>query len=63
MEDKIEIGDYGKGSFKYEKKGFKGGLTAMGIIKDMDGKYLLFEDNDGFNYLVKKDKFEFEKEK
>ena len=59
--DKLEIGDFGEASFKYDKKGFKGGLTAFGTIKDMDGKYLIFEDNDGYIYLVRKDKFVFEK--
>ena len=62
MADKYEIGDYGEASFKYEKKGFKGGVTAVGTIKDMDGKYLIFEDNDGYCYLVRKDKFNFEKQ-
>ena len=62
MAEKLEIGDYGKASFKYSKKGFEGGLTAYGTIKDMDGKYLIFEDNDGYNYLVRKDKFVFNKE-
>jgi hypothetical protein len=63
MDDKIEIGDTGEASFKYEKKGFKGGLTAHGTIKDIDGKFVLFVDNDDFPYLVRKDKFLFVKEK
>jgi hypothetical protein len=61
MNTKLKIGDFGKASFKYDKKGFKGGLIAYGTIKDMDGKYLIFEDNDGYIYLVQKNKFEFEK--
>ena len=62
MEDKLVIGDFGEGSFKFTKKGFNGGITAYGTIKDIDGKYLIFEDNDGFPYLVKKDKFNFKKD-
>lgn len=60
--NEYKIGDYGQASFKFDKKGFKGGITAYGTIKDINGKYLLFEDNDGFPYLVKKEKFNFTKD-
>ncbi len=59
--DEIKIGDYGEASFRYEKKGFKGHITAFGTIKDIDGRYLLFEDNDSYPYLVRKDKIKFVK--
>lgn len=62
MGDKYQIGDQGFGSFKFEKKGFKGGVTAFGTIKDIDGKYVLFVDADDFPYLVRKEKFNFTKE-
>jgi len=62
MSDKFEIGMTGEGRFRYERKGFHGYIRAFGKILDIDGRYLLFEDNDGFPYLVRKDKFEFTKE-
>lgn len=61
MDNELKIGDFGEASFKFEKKGFKGGVTAYGTIKDMDGKYILFVDNDEIPYLVRKDKFLFTK--
>jgi hypothetical protein len=59
--NELKVGDYDEAHFKYEKKKFKGGVTCYGEIKDMDGKYVLFVDNDEFPYLVRKDKFLFVK--
>lgn len=58
--NEYKIGDFGEGSFKYEKRGFKGDITAYGFIRDIDGKYILFEDNDNYPYLIRKDRFNFE---
>jgi glutamate racemase len=58
----LKINDFGEASFKYEKKGFKGGITAHGTIKDIDGKYILFVDTEDFPYLVRKDKFNLQEE-
>jgi hypothetical protein len=60
--EELEIGKFGEASFKYEKKGFKGGVTAHGTIKDIDGKFILFVDTEDFPYLVRKDKFTFKVE-
>jgi len=57
----MEIGDYGKAKFPIEKKGFKGGIVAYGVIKSIEKKYILFEDNDGFPYLIERKDFEFKK--
>ena len=56
------IGDTGKASFKYQKKDFKGGVTANGTIRAVEIDYVMFEDNDGYLYLVKRDEFNFEKD-
>jgi len=63
MEEKLEIGDFGQAHFPFEKKDFKGGIRAFGKIVDLDGKYVLFVDNEDYPYLVRKDKFEFIKQK
>jgi hypothetical protein len=62
MGEKYNIGDTGTASFKFTKKGFNGGITAHGTIRDMDGKYVLFVDSDEYPYLVRKEKFNFEKD-
>jgi len=54
-------GDFGRAKFPQEKKGFIGGIDAYGFIKSMDKGYVLFEDNDGFPYLVNKKDFQFTK--
>jgi hypothetical protein len=61
MGDNYEVGDFGEASFKFTKKGFEGGVKAFGTVRDIDGKYVLFIDNDDFPYLIKKDKFSFKK--
>jgi hypothetical protein len=58
--NEYQIGNFGLAKFTIDKKGFKGLMECYGKIKDIDGKYLLFEDNDGYNYLIRKDKFTFE---
>jgi hypothetical protein len=58
----LEIGMFGEASFKYEKKGFKGGITAFGKIIDLDKKLVWFQDNDGYEYLVRRDKFNFKED-
>jgi hypothetical protein len=61
MENKLEVGSEGEASFKYEKHGFKGGITAHGIVKYFDNDIVLFVDYDKIPYLVKRDKFQFKK--
>ena len=62
MPDDFKIGMFGRATFRIEKGKFKGGITANGNIKDMEGGYVLFVDNDDYPYLVniKKDNFVFE---
>ena len=55
-----KIGDFGLAKFAIDKKGFKGPIETYGRIKDIDGKYILFVDNDEFPYLIRRDKFIFE---
>ena len=56
-----DVNDWGEVSLKFEKKGFKGGVNCYGTIKSVEKKYVLFEDHDGFLYLVEKKNFKFEK--
>ena len=53
-------GDFGIASFKYIKKGFKGGVMAYGQIKIVEKKVVLFED-DCQEYIVEKKNFTFKK--
>lgn len=53
------INDTGEADFNYTKKGFKGHFNGFGKIIDIDARYVLFEDHDGFDYLVKKKDFTF----
>ena len=41
------------------KKKFIGGITCHGTIIEVDKEYILFQDNDGFEYLIAKNKFKF----
>jgi hypothetical protein len=52
-------GDFGRAKFPQEKKGFVSGIDAYGTIKSIEKRYILFEDNDGFPYLVDKKDFQF----
>lgn len=61
MESDYNAGDWGNASFKFEKKGFKGGIECHGTIKSVEKKFVLFEDHEGFLYLVEKNKFQFKK--
>ena len=54
-------GDFGRARFPQEKKGFATVIDCFGVIKSIEKKYILFEDNDGFPYLIDKKDFEFEK--
>jgi len=54
------IGDFGEAHFPVSR-GAISGIRAHGFIKDMDGKYVMFCDNDDFHYLIRKDRFKFSK--
>ena len=58
----MQIGEFGKAHFKIRKKGVQfTGIEAYGTIIDMDAKNVLFKDNDGYEFIVSKARFEFEK--
>jgi hypothetical protein len=59
--DEYELGQFGRARFSQNKKGFVTSIDAFGIIKSMDKKYILFEDNDNYQYLVNKKDFRFDK--
>ena len=61
MEEKFEVGSFGRARFPQEKKGFKSGIDAYGTIESMDKKYILFKDNDDYAYLINRDNFQFAK--
>jgi hypothetical protein len=57
--NKYNIGDFGIAKFK-----LKDGITGFcghGTILQCDNKYILFKDNDDFQYLVEREKFDFGK--
>lgn len=57
----MQINDFGKAHFKIKKRGVLfTGVEAHGTIIDMDAKCVLFRDNDGFEFIVPKSRFEFE---
>lgn len=56
-------GDFGEADFPQEKKGFNTRIKCFGTIKSMEKRYILFEDNDGFPYLIDKKDFIFTKTK
>jgi len=55
----MEVGDFGRARFPQEKKGFIGGIDTYGRIKAIEKKFVLFEDNDGYIYLVERENFGF----
>lgn len=60
MNEKFEIGDFGHAHFPSGK--FKGiAFDLFGIVKTIEPKYILFEDNDNFLYIVRRKDFQFEK--
>lgn len=60
MNEKYNIGEYGEATF-IVKKGWKHSITCRGRIIDQDMKNVLFVDNDGFEFIVPKNKFSFKK--
>lgn len=57
----MKEGEFGHARFPQEKKGFKTVIDCYGTVKRVEKKYILFEDNDGYPYLVEKKEFLFEK--
>jgi hypothetical protein len=57
------IDDFGHALFTVEKKGIIIPVDCYGTIKAIEKKYILFEDNDNFPYLIEKAKFLIEKAK
>ena len=60
MGEKFEVSDFGRARFPQEKKGFKSGIDAFGIIKSIEKRYILFQDNDDYLYLIDRKDFQFE---
>ena len=56
MNDNLEIGQFGEAHFcsKHTR------IHAFGWIRELEPKVLLFVDNDGFEYILKRKGFEFE---
>jgi len=55
--------DFGHARIAQDKKGFKTVIDCYGTIKKIERKFVLFEDNDGYLYLVEKKDFVFEKKR
>ncbi len=55
------INDFGHATFPQNKKDFVTHINCFGTIKSIEKKFILFEDNDGFLYLIEKREFIFEK--
>ena len=53
----MEINDTGLAEFTYTKNKFKGYFKGMGKIIDIDTRFILFRDNDAFEYIVERTKF------
>lgn len=60
MSEKYETGNYGRARFPQEKKGFNSGIDAYGVIKSIEKRYILFQDNDDYLYLIDRNDFQFE---
>jgi hypothetical protein len=57
------INDFGLARFKIKRKGYIiTGFTGHGTITDMDKNNIEFTDNDGFQFIVPKELFEFKSE-
>ncbi len=55
-----QIGQFGHASFKIKKRGqIITGFNGYGRIIDLDAKYVLFKDNEGYEYIVPKSRFTF----
>ena len=57
----MSIGDFGHARFPQDKRGFKTVIDCYGTIVAVEKKVVLFKDNDGYNYLIDRKDFEFEK--
>jgi hypothetical protein len=57
--NEYQINSFGHAHFVIEKKGKTTPIDCYGVIKAVEKKYILFEDNDKFPYLVEKAKFQF----
>ena len=56
---KYNVGDFGQASFRMNKHGCEIGFNGYGTIVDQDQKFILFVDNDGFEFVIAKSKFTF----
>jgi hypothetical protein len=61
MNENYQAGDFGHINFYSRKKGFSTRIDCWGTIKEVEAKFILFQDNDGFEYLISKKDFTFEK--
>ena len=61
MEENYQINDFGKAVF-IAKKNWKYPTECYGVITDMDKLCVQFTDNDGNVYIIRKSKFQFQKQ-
>ena len=58
-----QIGDFGLAHFQVKRKGKSiTGFHGYGRIIDIDAKCVLFQDNEGFEFIVHRSGFEFQTE-
>lgn len=58
-----QIGDFGLAHFQVKRKGKSiTGFHGYGRIIDIDAKCVLFQDNEDFEFIVKRSDFTFEVE-
>lgn len=60
MNEKYEVGDWGEATF-VAKKGFKAPTTCHGRVMAIEKNIIQFIDNDDNEYLIPKNRFNFEK--
>jgi hypothetical protein len=56
MNDNLKIGLFGE-AIRLQSKYTR--ITAFGTIKELEPKFVLFVDNDGFPYLLNRKEFNF----
>ena len=62
MDDKYQVGDFGRATFKSKKGKYEVGINCYGTITMLDKKFVWFTDNEGYAYLIAKKEFTFTKE-
>lgn len=61
--NEYKIGQFGHSRFQVKKKGKPTtGFNGYGTIIEIESNVILFRDNDGFEFIVRKADFNFESE-